>query len=337
MNKALVTVISPTYNHETYIGDCIQSVLRQTYSNWEMIIVDDGSSDQTLKVAQSFAAGDSRIHVYTQKNVGIYRLQETYNFAVSVSKGSYLAVLEGDDVWSDTKLEMQVKAMEAQPDAVLCWGKAYSSTADLSGDYQLYPLEDKSIGAYTNTPLYEATRHLIKGCYIPALTVMVRRTALEHVGGFVQPHKLPLVDLPTWQLLSLNGPFVYIPEVLGRWRIYPQQITKTLTTEMTVGFLKLAKDLYASCKPLGVFTDADYHRIVRHYKKSHVISYSRSGRYKLIREDFKGARADYKKSLFSFGLHEPVWKLRSLVGLVFSLFKADIEGLAKKLGKVSYK
>jgi glycosyltransferase involved in cell wall biosynthesis len=337
MKTPLVSIITPTYNHETFIADCIQSVLRQTYPHWEMIIVDDGSSDQTLKVAQSFAAGDSRIRIYTQQNVGIYRLNETYNYAVSVSTGSFLAVLEGDDVWSENKLELQVKAMEEQPKAVLCWGMAYSSKADLSGDYQLYPLNDKGAGAYINTPLYEATRHLIMGCYIPALTVMVRRSALERVGGFVQPHNLPLVDLPTWQLLSLEGSFVYIPEVLGRWRIYPHQITKTLTTEMTVGFLKLAKDLYKKCKPLGIFSDTDYQKIVRHYKKSHIISFSRSGRYKLIRKDFQGAREDYVKSLFSFGFYEPVWKLRSLVGLVFSLFKTDIEGLAKKLGKVSYK
>ena len=69
----------------------------------------------------------------------------------------------------------------------------------------------------------------------------------------------------------------------------------------------------------------------------HVVSYSRSGRYKLIRKDFEGARRDYKKSILSFGFHEPVWKLRSLVGLVFSYLKMDIEGLAKGLGRVSYK
>lgn len=337
MNTPLVTIITPTYNHETYIADCIQSVLRQRYSHWEMIIVDDGSTDNTLKVAKSFAAGDRRIHVHTQKNVGIFRLSETYNFAVSVSTGKYLAVLEGDDVWTESKLELQVKAMEAQPEAVLCWGRAYSSTVDLSSDYQLYPLEDKPRSVYTNTPLYEATRHLILSCFIPALTVMIRRDALSKTGGFLQSHGLPLVDLPTWQQLSLQGPFIYIPEVLGRWRIYPNQVTKTFAIQMVEGFYKLALDFYVQCKKTGIFTEADHRKLVTHYKKMHVVSYSRSGRYKLIRKDFEGARRDYKKSILSFGFHEPVWKLRSLVGLVFSYLKMDIEGLAKGLGRVSYK
>lgn len=337
MNSPLVSIITPTYNHERYIADCIQSVLRQTYTNWEMIIVDDGSTDSTLKVAQSFAAGDRRIHVYTQQNVGIFRLGETYNFAVSVSTGNYLAVLEGDDVWSENKLELQVKAMEEQPEAVLCWGRAYSSTADLSSDYQLYPLEDKSPGVYTNTPLYEASRQLILSCFIPALTVMVRRDAISVAGGFLQSHGLPLVDLPTWQQLSLQGPFIYIPEVLGRWRIYPNQVTKTFAIQMVEGFYKLALDFYVQCKEKGIFTDADYQKIVTHYMKMHVVSYSRSGRYKLIRKDFEGARRDYKQSIMGFGMYEPVWKLRSVVGIIFSYLKMDIEGFARLLGRVSYK
>lgn len=337
MRTPLVSVITPTYNHERYLADCIQSVLKQSYPNWEMIIVDDGSTDSTLQLARNYAATDQRIRVYTQKNVGIFRLSETYNFAVSVAGGDYFAVLEGDDVWTESKLELQVKAMEAQPDAVLCWGRAYSSTADLSSDYQLFPLEDKSEGVYTNTPVYEASKQLILSCFIPALTVMVRRSALTLVGGFLQLHHLPLVDLPTWQQLSLHGPFIYVPEVLGRWRIYPNQVTKTFAIEMVEGFYKLAIDFYAQGKVLGFFSDTDYNRIVTHYMRMHVVSYSRSGRYKLIRKDFKGARRDYIQSICRFGMHEPVWKLRSLVGIVFSFLKMDIEGLAKRLGRVSYR
>jgi len=337
MNTPLVTIISPTFNHEAYIADCIQSVLNQSYTNWEMIIVDDGSTDNTLGIARSYAEHDQRIRVYTQKNVGIFRLGETYNYAVSVSTGTYLAVLEGDDVWTESKLQVQVKAMESQPEAVLCWGRAFSSTFDLSSDYQLYPLEDKSRAVYENRPLYSASRHLILSCFIPALTVMVRRDALLKTGGFLQSHGLPLVDLPTWQQLSLQGTFIYIPEVLGRWRIYPNQVTKTFAVQMVEGFYKLAIDFYKQGKSLGIFTEDDYHLIVTHYMKMHVISYSRSGRYKLIRKDFEGARRDYKKSISGFGFHEPVWKLRSLVGIVFSYLKMDIEGLAKRLGRVSYK
>jgi hypothetical protein len=68
-----------------------------------------------------------------------------------------------------------------------------------------------------------------------------------------------------------------------------------------------------------------------------VISYSRAGRYKLIRKDFKGARKDYVKSIFNFGFRQPLWKLRSITGYFFSLLQMDIEWLAKLIGNDSYK
>jgi len=108
MSSPLVSIISPTYNHEKYIAECILSAQSQTYTYWEMLVVDDGSTDLTLSIARSFAEKDPRIRVFTQKNVGIFRLAETYNFALSQANGKYIAVLEGDDVWLPEKLALQV-------------------------------------------------------------------------------------------------------------------------------------------------------------------------------------------------------------------------------------
>lgn len=337
MTNPLVSIITPTYNHAQFIADCIQSVIDQTYTHWEMIIVDDGSTDQTLSIARAKALNDSRIQVFTQENIGIFRLKETYNFALSKTSGSYIAVLEGDDVWTKHKLEWQVLAMESQPLSVLSWGKAYSATIDLSANYQLYPLGTHSMEVYNNCPLYEASKQLIFGCFIPALTVMVRREALLRIGGFIQLHRLPLVDLPTWQQLSLIGTFVFVPEVLGKWRIYPHQVTKTHAIEMVEGFHLLASDFLTQCQPLGLFSSDTARQIRVHFNKMRVITYSRSGRYKLIRRDFQGARRDYIQSMFRFGWREPLWKLRSLIGFLFSWLQCDIESVARFFGRVSYK
>ena len=70
--QPLVSIITPTYNHQNYISDCIKSAQKQTYNNWEMIVMDDGSTDETLSIAKSFAEKDDRIHVFTQKNIGIF-------------------------------------------------------------------------------------------------------------------------------------------------------------------------------------------------------------------------------------------------------------------------
>lgn len=337
MNLPLVSIITPTYNHEKYIGDCIRSAQLQTYRHWEMIIVDDGSTDNTYAVALSFAATDSRIKVYTQSNVGIFRLGETYNFALSQSTGKYVAVLEGDDVWLPEKLELQVNEMEKDDDAVLSWGQAFSSTADLSADYNLHPTVQRGNAIFMNTPVKSACKDLLFTCFIPALTVLIRRSALDKIGGFIQNHGLPLVDLPTWQQLSLLGPFRYVKIPLGRWRIYSNQVTKTYTAQMAEGFYKLGLEFYNTNRKDFENSDVKEQQIHRHYRKLLVVNYSRSGRYKLIRKNYKEARKDYMKSIFCFGFSEPVWKLRSVVGLLFSLFRSDIEFFAKKLGRVSYK
>jgi len=73
-----------------------------------------------------------------------------------------------------------------------------------------------------------------------------------------------------------------------------------------------------------------------HFSDRLVVSYSRSGRYKLIRKDFKGARKDYFHSIFNYGFHEPVWKIRSIVGLFMSLFHGNVEWLARLIGNASY-
>ena len=337
MKTPLVSIISPTYNHEKYISDCILSVQAQTYTNWEMIIVDDGSSDNTLSIAQLHAKDDKRIKVFTQQNVGIFRLGETYNFALAQSTGSYIAVLECDDVWMPEKLELQVASLEATTDAVLSWGQAYSSTADLSSNYGLFPNVHRGIAIFTNTPVKTISKELIFTCFIPALTVVVRRSALEKVGGFIQNHGLPLIDLPTWQQLSLLGNFTFIEKPLGKWRIYPNQVTKTYTAQMAEGFYKLALDFYKSDKVFfqsyGIFES----QIHRHFRKLLVINYSRAGRYLLIRKNYSEARKNYLKSIFNYGLNEPLWKIRSLVGICFSLFHSDIETFTKKIGRVSYK
>lgn len=337
MNFPLVSIVSPTYNHESYISDCIQSVQSQTYSNWEMIIVDDGSNDKTYDIALSFAENDNRIKVFTQNNIGIFRLGETYNFALAQSEGKYIAVLEGDDVWLPEKLELQLAEMEKNPEAVLSWGQAYSSTIDLSSNYNLHPINHLGKSVFTNSPIKSASKDLLFICFMPALTVMIRKSALEKIGGFIQNHGLPLVDLPTWQQLSLLGTFTFIEKPLGKWRIYPNQVTKIYTAQMAEGFYKLAVEFFSQNERYFISTGVTKRTIHSYFRKLLVINYSRSGRYKLIRKNFAEARKDYYTSIFHFGFYEPIWKLRSVVGIIFSWFHADIETFTKKIGRVSYK
>src|SRR5215472_14297167 len=98
----LVSIITPAFNHERFIGPCIESVLGQTYQSWEQIIIDDGSTDRTAEIVRSYS--DRRIKYFHQDNKGIGALAETYNCALQLSKGALIAILEGDDLWPTEKL-----------------------------------------------------------------------------------------------------------------------------------------------------------------------------------------------------------------------------------------
>ena len=335
-NLPLVSVISPAYNHEKYIAECIRSVQSQTYTNWEMIIIDDGSTDSTFSIATQFAREDTRIRAFTQKNVGIFRLKESYNFALSQSVGKYIAILECDDVWLPEKLQLQVKALEDNPQCVLSWGKTYSATDDLAHRYTLAPADDKDPDLYINKPPGKFLERLMQ-MGIPALTLVIRREVLLEAGGFIQDFGLPLVDMPTILELVMRGEFSYIDKPLGYWRVYPNQVTKNYTIQMTKGMYSLFLSIIQRYPEVCIQYGLTREKVDKQFQNRLTISYSRSGRYKLIRKDFKGAREDYFHSISSYGLKQPVWKIRSLVGIFFSYLKMDVEWLSKLMGRDSYK
>lgn len=328
-----VSIISPAYNHASYVEACIQSVLKQNFQDWEMILIDDGSVDNTYEIAASFARQDARIRVFKQTNVGIHQLALTYNKALEMAQGEYIAILECDDVWEPWKLDHQVKLMDQRKDVVMCYGRAYQANADLSRVLGVMP-GDTVYPYFNNDPIHSFAQAAILGhIFPPPVTVMMRKDALEACGGFHQTHHLPLVDTPTFVALSKQGVFCFMDEVLGTWRSTPRQVTKTYTAEMTESFYAFALDV---CRDFN-FPSSVVSSVHAYYQSALVAAYSKSGRYKLIRREFASARKDYVHSILQKPLwREPVWRLRSLVGLLFSFLHADIEGLAKWLGRKHY-
>ena len=323
MYSHLVSIISPTYNHEKYIAECIQSVLSQTYTNWEMIIVDDGSTDSTLSIAKKIALTDSRLKVYTQENKGIFRLSETYNFALSKSEGKYEAVLEGDDVWVPEKLTLQVESLENNQEAVLSWGQAIGSSFDLKKDINLLPIIKYDSAVFYNNPVKSALKVLAFTNHIPALTVFIRKSVLLKIGGFNQCFGLPLVDLPTWQQLAIEGSFTYIDKPLGRWRITTNQATKTYNIEMIKGVKKLAIQLYNNNRLFLNDLKITEHKLNKHFDARLVVNHYKLGMYNLSRADVYSAKAEFLNSIKLHGLIKPLWKLKSIYRLALLVLNAS--------------
>lgn len=107
MNK-LISVIMPTYNAERFITDSIKSIINQSYQSWELIVIDDCSTDGTAEIIESFS--DTRIHYYKcEENLGVAQAR---NFGISKATGEWIAFLDSDDLWAPTKLEKQVSFLE---------------------------------------------------------------------------------------------------------------------------------------------------------------------------------------------------------------------------------
>lgn len=217
-----VAIITATYNHERFIGECIESVLAQTFSAWEMVVVDDGSTDATREIVQGACARDGRVTLVAQQRLGLERLAETYRAALERTTAPYVAILEGDDTWPATKLALQVPRF-ADPAVVLAYGAA--GLVDAHGcRYATYRRRAKEPGV-ENRPVGSILPSLLEQNFIVAPTVMLRRSALDSIGGFWQPAGVPYVDHPTWLRLALEGPFAFEHRVVGNWRRHPGQFT----------------------------------------------------------------------------------------------------------------
>ena len=124
-NEDLVSVIMPAYNCEKYVVEAINSVLAQTYKNWELLVLDDGSKDNTLQIIEEFSQKDSRIKALPNgKNMGV---SATRNRGIELASGDWIAFLDSDDMWEPLKLEKQFEVVENKSAEFLFTGSSYIS------------------------------------------------------------------------------------------------------------------------------------------------------------------------------------------------------------------
>jgi glycosyltransferase involved in cell wall biosynthesis len=216
VSDPLVSIITTTFNHRRFIEMCISSVMHQSYTQWEQIVIDDASSDGTAAVAEAIANASPKVRVVVhEKNYGADRLAESYNEALRLARGEFVAVLEGDDWWTPKRLAAQVPLLVSDAVAVLCYAdcREVDETGRRVGRIATPVLRDS-----LRTSPADAVSFFGSLTSFPSNTVLIRRSALEAVGGFRAAPGVPLVDYPTWLELSLTGSFVRVPSALGYWR-----------------------------------------------------------------------------------------------------------------------
>jgi len=137
--NSLVSIITPCYNAESFIADTIESVLAQTYQNWEMIIVDDCSSDKSRDIVERYTKKDIRIQlVKNERNIGVAKSR---NNAISKASGKYIAFLDSDDMWLSRKLEMQLELMKNEKSSMSY--TAYNTTDENNTPIAYHPVIEK--------------------------------------------------------------------------------------------------------------------------------------------------------------------------------------------------
>ena len=194
-----ISIIIPAYNAEATIMETIESVQQQTFSDFELIVINDGSTDRTLKLLQSIK--DERLKVFSYENGG---LSTARNRGISHVTGEFIAFLDADDLWAPDKLELQLTALQQHPEA----GVAYSWTYfmdEKEGGRSFHPCEP----VFFEGNVYDK---LLVGDFIyNGSNTLIRKQVIDSVGGF-DPEINACADWDYWVRLAARWNFVVVPK-----------------------------------------------------------------------------------------------------------------------------
>jgi len=302
INEPLVSVIVPSYNHETYIEECILSIVNQTYKNIELIVVDDGSTDHSREILQRLQEQYGFVLEF-QENQGI---SKTMNKAIrQFTHGKYITGSSSDDFMMPDKIERQVNYMESDPDCSLVFGKVYmvdSKSIIIEGLTVVDPVEDpiKSVG-------FEG---LIERNCIPAPSIMFRKDKWEQCGGYNENSVIE--DWGLWLEFAYSGKIVYMDEYFAYYRWHGSNQT-TDTLKMYVGAYDIVQSWKDRMSPvlaqkvLARRTSLTFAVLSRKYKKESLQYFRLNHRYWdafILKNYLKGLF----KLLFCWNNSNKIWK-----------------------------
>lgn len=205
-----VSVIIPAYNAMTYLPETVESVLRQTFTDFEVLIIDDGSSDHIVEWVSQLV--DPRVKLISQENQGACAARNT---GIAQAQGEYIALLDADDLWEPTILEKQVRCLEDDPAVGLV--HTWMAIIDQQGRPTGRVITSNAEG--------EVWKQLVEKNPVPCSSVMVRRCCFDTVGVFDQS-LLNIDDWDMWIRIAACYRFAVIKEPLMRYRQHHNNMTK---------------------------------------------------------------------------------------------------------------
>ena len=283
----IISVLMPVYNAAAYLQEAIDSILSQTYTDFEFIIINDGSFDVSDEIIKKY--NDARIRYY--QNDGNRGIVYTLNRGIELAKGKYIARMDADDISHPDRFEKQLKYMETYHHLVAC-GTLYSIYGDDS-----------------NTPIDVATEaddirfDMAIYCQFAHSTMMIRRDALLDYHLYYREEYRCAEDYKLWTELLQYGDIINVPEVLGTIRQCAEGISIQNATKQKELSNKVRRDYLnqMGVYPVVLLTDLDINKIDRATIKASLQAYfplvRKAKSYNWLRKNFKSVLKQYLRSI----------------------------------------
>lgn len=280
MQKPLVSVIMPLYNGISYIDQAVQSVLDQTFKNWELLIVDDGSKDESFSRAKYWEKQDFRIHAFQHQNGSNKGVSATRNLAIKNSHGEFLALLDCDDTWVPEKLDIQVEFMLKNPGIVMTYAQA--QVIDESDQ----PIHDAAVLSKMGRPPIFGNaggretiyfEDVVFKIWVPASTALIKKEISVECGNFDETLPVQVEDILLFTQIAEKGPISFMNKVLLNYRVHSSQWNtrldkkKKLTGKLLYLLHLIPKVSIKNCEWLSSYIIWHLFREIVHYS----ISYSK--------------------------------------------------------------
>ncbi len=242
-----VTVLMPVYNAEKYLAEAIESVLNQTFFDFEFLIINDGSTDRSVEIIKSYT--DDRIKLITRKNGGV---SAALNTGLELASGRYIARFDADDICYPQRIEEQYKFMIEHPDYILTGSDADYITKD--GDY-IFRFNNKG---YTDAQIRESIKY---SCPFIHSTVMYKKEIVRNLGGYeVKAHTFE--DYFLWVKLIKVGKVYNFNKSFIKVRFNPESVTVD-----SKDYTKTFRELHKKALITGIITDEEGDLILKSIKK----------------------------------------------------------------------